>query len=87
MACYSSLFINLFLLFSEGRNRKLQGLAGAILTLWEKSPIVKIAIKWGIPNTNNEQMANELKASLFTKFHVVNMRRCCRVCLLVYIHG
>ena len=70
MACLHvqvSFFIYFFLLFSEGRNRKLQGLAGAILKLWEKSLIVKIAIKWGIPNTKNEQMANELKASLFTK--------------------
>lgn len=47
--------------FVLGRNRKLQGLAAAILKLWEKSLIVKIAIKWGIPNTKNEQMANELK--------------------------
>lgn len=68
-----------FLLFSEGRNRKLQGLAAAILKLWEKSLIVKIAIKWGIPNTKNEQMANELKASLVTRrFHAVNVRICAR---------
>ncbi|KAL6324824.1 hypothetical protein AAG906_018351 [Vitis piasezkii] len=59
--------------FVLGRNRKLQGLAAAILKLWEKSLIVKIAIKWGIPNTKNEQMANELKASLVTRrFHAVN---------------
>lgn len=51
------------LLFSEGRNRRLQGLAAAILKLWEKSQIAKIAVKWGIPNTDNEQMADELKAS------------------------
>lgn len=47
--------------FVLGRNRKLQGLAAAILKLWEKCLIVKIAVKWGIPNTNNEQMAYELK--------------------------
>ncbi|KAK9272489.1 hypothetical protein L1049_002862 [Liquidambar formosana] len=47
--------------FVLGRNRKLQGLAAAILKLWEKSLIVKIAVKWGIPNTSNEQMAYELK--------------------------
>ncbi|KAF5189677.1 Chloroplastic group iia intron splicing facilitator crs1 protein [Thalictrum thalictroides] len=47
--------------FALGRNTKLQGLAAAIITLWEKSLIVKIAVKWGIPNTNNEQMACELK--------------------------
>ncbi|KAF6134968.1 hypothetical protein GIB67_037495 [Kingdonia uniflora] len=49
--------------FALGRNTKLQGLASAVIKLWEKSLIVKIAVKWGIPNTNNEQMAWELKAS------------------------
>ncbi|KAM1114342.1 hypothetical protein TB2_046978 [Malus domestica] len=47
--------------FVLGRNRKLQGLAAAILKLWEKSQIAKIAVKFGVPNTNNEQMAYELK--------------------------
>ncbi|KAK9041226.1 hypothetical protein V6N11_016337 [Hibiscus sabdariffa] len=47
--------------FALGRNRNLQGLANAILKLWEKCLIAKIAIKWGIPNTDNEQMATELK--------------------------
>ncbi|KAG0493004.1 hypothetical protein HPP92_006086 [Vanilla planifolia] len=47
--------------FALGKNRKLQGLASAILKLWEKSPIAKIAIKVGIRNTNSEQMASELK--------------------------
>ncbi|KAK4477685.1 hypothetical protein RD792_016932 [Penstemon davidsonii] len=50
--------------FVLGRNRKLQGLAAAILKLWEKCHIAKIAVKWGIQNTDNEQMANELKASV-----------------------
>ncbi|GAY43869.1 hypothetical protein CUMW_077950 [Citrus unshiu] len=50
--------------FVLGRNRGLQGLATAILKLWEKSLVAKITVKWGIPNTDNEQMANELKASL-----------------------
>lgn len=54
---------SIFLLIFEGRNRKLQGLAAAILKLWEKSLIAKIAVKLGIPNTDNEQMAYELKAS------------------------
>ncbi|CAN1851202.1 Chloroplastic group IIA intron splicing facilitator CRS1, chloroplastic [Linum perenne] len=49
--------------FVLGRNRRLQGLALAILKLWQNSNIAKIAIKWGVPNTDNEQMANELKAS------------------------
>ncbi|XVF68367.1 hypothetical protein PTKIN_Ptkin10aG0199700 [Pterospermum kingtungense] len=44
------------------RNRNLQGLGAAILKLWEKkSLIAKTAIKWGIQNTDNEQMAYELK--------------------------
>nr|GEV85195.1 chloroplastic group IIA intron splicing facilitator CRS1, chloroplastic [Tanacetum cinerariifolium] len=47
--------------FVLGRNRNLQGLAAAILKLWEKCHIAKIAVKWGIPNTSNEQMASELK--------------------------
>ncbi|KAL3527032.1 hypothetical protein ACH5RR_011688 [Cinchona calisaya] len=47
--------------FVLGRNRKLQGLAAAILKLWEKCHIAKIAVKWGIPNTDNKQMAYELK--------------------------
>ncbi|XP_027179484.1 chloroplastic group IIA intron splicing facilitator CRS1, chloroplastic isoform X3 [Coffea eugenioides] len=47
--------------FVLGRNRKLHGLAAAILKLWEKCHIAKIAIKWGVPNTDNKQMAYELK--------------------------
>ncbi|KAJ6735014.1 CHLOROPLASTIC GROUP IIA INTRON SPLICING FACILITATOR CRS1 CHLOROPLASTIC [Salix purpurea] len=45
-----------------GRNRRLQGLAAAILKLWEKTIIAKIAVKWGALNTSNEQMADELKS-------------------------
>ncbi|KAJ6867276.1 chloroplastic group IIA intron splicing facilitator CRS1 [Populus alba x Populus x berolinensis] len=33
--------------FVLGRNRRLQGLAAAILKLWEKTIIAKIAVKWG----------------------------------------
>lgn len=47
--------------FVLGRNSKLQGLAVSILKLWEKTIIAKIAVKWGVPNTNNELMASELK--------------------------
>ncbi|KAK1320816.1 hypothetical protein QJS10_CPA03g00609 [Acorus calamus] len=47
--------------FVLGRNSKLQGLAAAIIKVWEKCSIVKIALKYGIPNTNNEMMAWELK--------------------------
>jgi hypothetical protein len=49
-----------------GRNTRLQGLAAAILKLWEKSLIAKIAVKVGIQNTNNEQMAWNLKASIIS---------------------
>ncbi|CAN1856522.1 CRM-domain containing factor CFM3, chloroplastic/mitochondrial [Linum perenne] len=47
--------------FALGRNRHHQGLASAILKLWEKSLLVKIAVKRGIQNTNNKLMADELK--------------------------
>ncbi|KAF3632823.1 putative metalloendoproteinase 1-like [Capsicum annuum] len=43
------------------RNRKLQGLAAAIVKLWEKCEIVKVAVKRGVQNTNSELMAEELK--------------------------
>ncbi|PIA33367.1 hypothetical protein AQUCO_04100055v1 [Aquilegia coerulea] len=66
--------------FALGRNTKLQGLAAAIITLWEKSLIVKIAVKFGIPNTNSEQMACELKhltggvLLLRNKFYIIIYR-------------
>lgn len=47
--------------FALGRNRNHQGLASAIIQLWEKSVIAKIAVKRGIQNTNNKLMAEELK--------------------------
>ncbi|CAC01859.1 putative protein [Arabidopsis thaliana] len=47
--------------FVLGRNYGLQGLASAIVKLWEKCIIAKIAIKWGALNTNNEEMADELR--------------------------
>lgn len=47
--------------FALGRNRNHQGLAVAILKLWEKSLVAKIAVKRGIQNTNNKLMADELK--------------------------
>ncbi|KAK9278398.1 hypothetical protein L1049_027963 [Liquidambar formosana] len=47
--------------FALGRNRNHQGLAAAIIKLWEKSLLVKIAVKRGIQNTNNKIMAEELK--------------------------
>ncbi|VAI31903.1 unnamed protein product [Triticum turgidum subsp. durum] len=47
--------------FALGRNREHQGLAAAIVKVWEKSSIVKIAIKRGVPNTCNDRMAEEIK--------------------------
>lgn len=47
--------------FALGRNRKLQGLAAAILKLWEKCEIAKIAVKRGVQNTNSELIAEEIK--------------------------
>ena len=44
-----------------GRSRELLGLAAAIVKLWAKSAIAKIAIKRGVLNTCNERMAEELK--------------------------
>lgn len=63
--------INTFSLYHEGRNRGLQGLASAILKQWEKSLIAKIAVKYGIPNTDNEKMANELKVSLVEVYFTI----------------
>jgi hypothetical protein len=39
----------------------LQGLAVAIVKLWEKCELAKIAVKRGVQNTNSELMAEELK--------------------------
>ncbi|CAH9143919.1 unnamed protein product [Cuscuta epithymum] len=47
--------------FALGRNRHHQGLAASIIKLWEKSLVVKIAVKRGIQNTNNQLMSEELK--------------------------
>lgn len=47
--------------FALGRNREHQGLAAAVVKLWEKSAIAKIAIKRGVPNTCNDRMAEEIK--------------------------
>ncbi|CAK7352610.1 unnamed protein product [Dovyalis caffra] len=47
--------------FVLGRNRELQGLAKAMVKLWERSAIAKIAIKRGVQYTRNEIMAEELK--------------------------
>lgn len=63
-----------------GRNRELQGLALAMVKLWEKSAIAKIAIKHGVQNTCNERMAEELKVKYMNPYvHVcINWRMFCR---------
>ena len=35
-----------------------------MLKLWEKTEIVKIAVKKRMQNTNNELMANEIRVSI-----------------------
>ncbi|PPD80959.1 hypothetical protein GOBAR_DD22109 [Gossypium barbadense] len=54
--------------FALGRNRELQGLAQAIVKLWERTAIAKIAVKRGVENTRNERMAEELKATILDYF-------------------
>ncbi|KAG8379941.1 hypothetical protein BUALT_Bualt07G0142000 [Buddleja alternifolia] len=66
--------------FALGRNRNHQGLAKSIIKLWEKSLLVKIAVKRGIQNTNNKIMAEELKTLtggvllLRNKYYIVMYR-------------
>ncbi|XP_021291444.1 CRM-domain containing factor CFM3A, chloroplastic/mitochondrial [Herrania umbratica] len=47
--------------FAIGRSRQLQGLAVAMITLWEKSSIAKIALKRGVQLTTSERMAEDIK--------------------------
>ncbi|AEE76712.1 CRM family member 3A [Arabidopsis thaliana] len=47
--------------FALGRSRQLQGLATAMVRLWEKSMLAKIAIKRGVQSTTSERMAEDLK--------------------------
>lgn len=54
-------FQKILLLTAAGRNRELQGLARAIVKLWETSALAKIAIKRGVPFTSNDRMAEVLK--------------------------
>jgi hypothetical protein len=50
----------------KARNKGHQGLAFAMVKLWEKTEIVKIAVKKRRQNTNNELMANEIRVSFAT---------------------
>ncbi|GMH29231.1 hypothetical protein Nepgr_031074 [Nepenthes gracilis] len=47
--------------FAIGRSRQLEGLAMAIVKLWEKSSIAKVALKRGVQLTTSERMAEEIK--------------------------
>ncbi|XP_057858533.2 CRM-domain containing factor CFM2, chloroplastic isoform X2 [Cryptomeria japonica] len=47
--------------FALGINAHLQGLAAAMVKLWERSEIAKIAVKQGVQNSDSEKMAEELK--------------------------
>ncbi|KAI4325171.1 hypothetical protein MLD38_030590 [Melastoma candidum] len=47
--------------FALGRARQLQGLAAALVKLWEKSKIAKIALKRGVQHTTSERMAEDIK--------------------------
>lgn len=47
--------------FALGRSRQLQGLAAAMVKLWEGSSIAKIALKRGVQLTTSERMADDIK--------------------------
>ncbi|KAL6548336.1 CRS1 YhbY [Orobanche gracilis] len=47
--------------FALGRSRQHQGLAAAMIKLWERSSIVKIALKRGVQLTTSERIAEDLK--------------------------
>lgn len=54
-----SLCITLFV--SPGRSRQHQGLAVAMVKLWERSSVAKIALKRGVQLTTSERMAEDIK--------------------------
>ncbi|GAB2300326.1 hypothetical protein Dimus_034362 [Dionaea muscipula] len=47
--------------FAVGRNRDLHGLAAAIVKLWEKSELAKVAVKRGVLKIDSKVIAEELK--------------------------
>uniref|UniRef100_A0A6V7QS34 CRM-domain containing factor CFM3, chloroplastic/mitochondrial n=1 Tax=Ananas comosus var. bracteatus TaxID=296719 RepID=A0A6V7QS34_ANACO len=47
--------------FALGKNRQHEGLATAMVKLWEKSSIAKIALKRGVQLTSSERMAADIK--------------------------
>ena len=48
-------------LLSSGRSRQLEGLAAAIVKLWERSSIAKVALKRGVQLTTSERMVEDIK--------------------------
>ncbi|GAB2294573.1 Chloroplastic group IIA intron splicing facilitator CRS1, variant 2 [Dionaea muscipula] len=47
--------------FAIGRSRQLEGLALAIVKLWQKTSIAKVSLKRGVQLTTSERMAEEIK--------------------------
>ncbi|KAG9131979.1 hypothetical protein Leryth_017181 [Lithospermum erythrorhizon] len=47
--------------FAVGRSRQHQGLAAAMVKLWERSSVAKIALKRGVQLTTSERMAEDIK--------------------------
>ncbi|KAF5197162.1 Crm-domain containing factor cfm3b protein [Thalictrum thalictroides] len=47
--------------FALGRSRQHQGLATAMIKLWESSSIAKVALKRGVQLTTSERMAEDIK--------------------------
>lgn len=47
--------------FALGRSRQMQGLATAMVKLWEESLIAKVALKRGVQLTTSERMAEDIK--------------------------
>ncbi|CAI9118290.1 OLC1v1019840C1 [Oldenlandia corymbosa var. corymbosa] len=47
--------------FALGRSRQHQGLAAAMVKLWERSSIAKVALKRGVQLTTSERMAEDIK--------------------------
>ncbi|PIA45212.1 hypothetical protein AQUCO_01700626v1 [Aquilegia coerulea] len=47
--------------FALGRSRQHQGLATAMIKLWESSSIAKVALKRGVQITTSERMAEDIK--------------------------
>ncbi|GAB4851002.1 CRM-domain containing factor cfm3a, chloroplastic/mitochondrial [Ancistrocladus abbreviatus] len=47
--------------FAIGRSRQLEGLSRAIVMLWERSSIAKVALKRGVQLTTSERMAEQIK--------------------------